>query len=185
MVDKVNTYCNPSFLRMGKMKNKGFTLVELILVVSILGILAAIVLPSFQGNIATAKESAAKSDLMAMRTQIELYRLQHNQYPPGYVGGAGVAVGMVSLQLMGTTDIDGAASPDTVPVDPYLYGPYLKKIPPNPFNKLSTIAYVPEATAFAAAADGTSSGWLYKKETAEIVMNWTGADSKGVNYYDY
>jgi type II secretion system protein G len=172
-------------MRTGKMKKKAFTLVELILVITILGILAAIVLPTFQGNIATAKESAAKSDLMALRTQIEMYKLQHNQYPPGYANGAGTSVDTMVLQLIGTTTVTGLASTSTVPVDPFLYGPYLKKIPKNPFNELSSIEYVAVGTAFSAAANGTSSGWLYKKETAEIVINSIGVDKKGVNYYDY
>lgn len=168
------------------MKKKAFTLVELILVITILGILAALVMPTFQGNIVTAKESAAKSDLMAFRTQIEMYKIQHNQYPPGYVNGVGTAdIATLVLQLTGTSTVNGIVSSSTVPVNPFLYGPYMKKIPPNPFNKLDTIAYVAEATAFSAAADGTSSGWLYKKETAEIVINTTGTDSEGVNYYDY
>jgi general secretion pathway protein G len=173
------------FLRTGTMKNKGFTLVELIIVVTILGILAAIVLPTFKGNIATAKESAAKSDLMTIRAQIELYKLQHNGAAPGYVNGAGAPIATVQLQLIGTTTVTGQASPNTVPSSPFLYGPYLKKIPQNPFNNLSTIAYVASGTAFSAAVNGTSSGWLYKKETAEIVMNWTGTDSEGVAYYNY
>jgi type II secretion system protein G len=167
------------------MKKKGFTLVEVILVVTILGILAAIVLPTFQGNVATAKDSASKTNLMAMRTQIELYKLQHNGYPPGYVNGAGVPISTVPLQLTKTTTIGGQPSSSTIPADPFFYGPYLKSIPQNPFNKLSTITAVAEGTAFSAAVDGTSSGWLYKKETAEIVINWTGTDSEGVYYYNY
>lgn len=167
------------------MKTKGFTLVEILLVVSILGILAAIVLPTFQDNVSQAKESAAKSNLAAMRTQIQLYEIQHNGVPPGYVNGAGAPIATMQLQLTGTTTLAGQASPNTVPSDPFLYGPYVKKIPENPFNGLSTIAYVAEATAFSAAVDGTSSGWLYKMETSELALNWTGTDSKGVNFYDY
>ncbi len=170
---------------MGTMKKKGFTLVELIIVVTILGIMAAIVIPTFQGNVVTAKDSASKTNLMTIRTQIELYKIQHNGYPPGYISGAGVPIATVPLQLTKTTTVAGQPSGSTVPSVPFLYGPYLKIIPQNPFNKLSTITEVAEATAFSAAVDGTSSGWLYKKETAEIAMNWTGTDSESVNYYDY
>jgi general secretion pathway protein G len=167
------------------MKKNGFTLVELILVITILGILAALVLPTFQGNVVQAKESAAKSDLMTIRTQIELYKLQHNGIPPGYADGNPVGETTLVFQITATTTVTGGISPSTVPSDPFLYGPYLKKIPENPFNKLSSIAYVAAATAFSAAVDGTSSGWLYKKETAEIVINWTGTDKEGVAYYNY
>ena len=167
------------------MRKKGFTLIEVILVVTILGILAALVLPTFSDQTTLAKESAAKSNLMTIRSQIELYKLQHNGVTPGYVSGVGASVDVLTLQFVGTTTVNGVASSSTVPVSPFLYGPYLKKIPKNPFNNLSTIAYVAQATAFSAAVNGTTSGWLYKKETGEFVINWTGTDSEGVAYYNY
>lgn len=167
------------------MREEAFTLIEVILVVTILGILAAVVLPTFSDHAANAKESAAKANLMTIRSQIELYKLQHNGIPPGYVDGVGAPVAMVELQLIGTSAVGGAASPNTIPAAPFLYGPYLRKIPKNPFNNLSTIAYVAEATAFSAAVDGTSSGWLYKKETGEFGINWTGTDHEGVAFYNY
>ncbi len=167
------------------MKEKAFTLVEVILVVTILGILAALVLPTFQGHIVKARESAAKDNLRVIRNQIELYKLQHNGIPLGYVNGTPGPVALLQLQFTGTSDETGAASPSPVPSAPFIYGPYLKKLPENPYNKLLSIAYVPEATDFSAAVDGTSSGWLYKKETGEFKINWTGSDSEGTAFYDY
>jgi general secretion pathway protein G len=167
------------------MKRHGFTLVELMLVVSILGILGALAMPMYQNHATQARESAAKSDLSTMRAQIELYKLQHNNVPPGYVDGAAADLATLELQLVGTTTRTGAASANKVRVDPYQFGPYLKRIPDNPFNDLSTIAYVAAGADMAAAADGTSSGWLYKRETGEIRLNYTGTDSEGMAYTDY
>ena len=167
------------------MKEKAFTLVEVILVVTILGILAALVLPTFQGHIVKARESTAKDNLRIMRNQIELYKLQHKGVPPGYVNGAPLPESLLQLQFIMTTDEAGVVSLSTVPSTPYLYGPYIKKLPENSYNKLSNITYVAEATAFSAAVNGTSSGWLYKKETGEIRINWTGTDSEGTAFYDY
>ena len=167
------------------MRKQGFTLVELMLVVAILGILGALVVPVYNDHTSQAKSAAVKSNLSAMRAQIELYKLQHKGARPGYVFGAPAGTDVLREQLVGTTTADGASSSNNIPTAPYLYGPYLKSIPENPFNELNTIAYVAEATAFAAAADGTSSGWLYKKETAEMRLNWGEADSKGTFFYAY
>jgi len=167
------------------MRKTAFTLVEVIIVVTLLGILAAVVLPCFQNHARNAKESAAKSNLLTIRGQIELYKAHHRGFPPGYVNGADAPVATLELQLTGTSTAAGAVSASKVPTDPYLLGPYLKKIPANPFNNLTTIAYVALATDFSAAADGTSSGWLYKKETGEFKINWSGADSEGIPLYNY
>ncbi|MEN8126824.1 MAG: prepilin-type N-terminal cleavage/methylation domain-containing protein [Planctomycetota bacterium] len=164
---------------------KGFTLVELIIVVTILGILAAIVLPEFQGHAAESRESAVKTSLHAVRSQIELYKIQHNGLHPGYVGASGVTSGMFINQLAGTSRIDGFPSSSRTPSDPFLYGPYLMEWPANPYNNLSTVTIVPEATTdFAVAADD-STGWLYHKETATFKVNTTGTDSQGISYADY
>ena len=164
------------------MRAKAFTLVELMIVVSILGILAAIVIPMHTDQTLMAKESAIKSNLNIVRTQIELYRLRHHSAAPGYVNGTPADVATLELQFTGTSTETGEVSANKVPVSPYLYGPYLKKIPENPFNRLSSIAY---AADFTTAVNGTSSGWLYKRETGEIRLNWTGADKQGVNYWAY
>jgi hypothetical protein len=89
------------------------------------------------------------------------------------------------LQLTATSTSTGAVSASRIPVDPYLFGPYLREIPENPYNGLSTITYVAAGTDFSAAADGTSSGWLYKRETGEFRVNWAAADSSGTAFYSF
>ena len=60
----------------------GFTLVELLIVAIILAILAAVVIPQFGESAQDTKISVVKSSLHTVRSQLELYRLQHNtRYP--------------------------------------------------------------------------------------------------------
>lgn len=63
------------------MKGKfGFTLIELIIVIVIIGILAAIAAPMMSGNVNKAKKSEAVSVLGAIRTAERLYYVDHNEY---------------------------------------------------------------------------------------------------------
>ncbi|MBN2129692.1 MAG: prepilin-type N-terminal cleavage/methylation domain-containing protein [Sedimentisphaerales bacterium] len=164
------------------MRKEGFTLVELMIVVAILGILGAIVFPTYQSNTTEAKVSSAKSNLSILRNQIELYKMQHNGTLPGYAMGSLVSEGMLALQFEGTTTVGGATSPSKTPTDPYLYGPYLRTIPTNAFNGKSNIAY---STAFATDAGVVVSGWLYNSTTGEICLNYPGTDFEGVAYISY
>ena len=63
---------------------KAFTLVELLIVVAILGIMAAVVMPLISDHVQKAKESAAKDSLRAMRGAIGAYAAKNNDVPPGY-----------------------------------------------------------------------------------------------------
>ncbi|MCA9285091.1 MAG: prepilin-type N-terminal cleavage/methylation domain-containing protein [Phycisphaerales bacterium] len=56
---------------------RGFTLIEILIVVVILGILAAIVIPQFTDASQEASESAVKSQLQTMRSQVELFRVKN------------------------------------------------------------------------------------------------------------
>jgi type II secretion system protein G len=63
---------------------RGFTLIEILIVVVILGILAAIVIPQFSDASDDAAANSARSTLATIRSQIELYRFKENAEPTGF-----------------------------------------------------------------------------------------------------
>jgi general secretion pathway protein G len=128
----------------------GFTLVEILIVVVILGILAAIVIPQFTEASTEAKLSSLCSDLQTIRSQIELYKVQHNDAVPGAGGASFVQA------LTGYTEIDGDvwAAGDS-------YGPYLQQMPKNPFNDLATIDEDADDTTLG----GGNCGWHLRTDT--------------------
>jgi general secretion pathway protein G len=67
--------------------NKAFSLVELLIVVAILGILAAVVVPEYTNSSQRAKAAASRDNLRSLRNAIQLYAAQHNDVPPGYPNG--------------------------------------------------------------------------------------------------
>ncbi len=64
------------------MKNKGFTLVELLVVVAVIGILAAIAIPAYLGVQTRTRREAAVSDMQNLASAMELYYQEHNRYAP-------------------------------------------------------------------------------------------------------
>ncbi|MHC4069558.1 MAG: type IV pilin protein [Planctomycetota bacterium] len=164
---------------------KAFTLVELLIVVSILGILAAIVMPTFQSHVQLAKESAAKDNLRILRNAIELYASQHNEVAPGYLNGDtdnAPSPIITGVQLLNLTNASGQF---TEPANPdYRYGPYLPELPQNPFNGRWEMVIVMNDQPFPDVPAGTL-GWVYKPATKEIRLDWPGTDYEGISYYDY
>ena len=110
----------------------GFTLVEILIVVVILGILAAIVIPQFTSASTEAKEAALVSDLQSIRSQIELYKIHHNDALPGTqtattdIDGEG----LFQAAMTHRTNQDGLIGDDSTL---YRFGPYMQRVPNNPF----------------------------------------------------
>lgn len=161
---------------------KAFSLVELMIVVAVLGILAAIVVPQFQSHATQAKQATVKDNLRILRAAIELYTAQHGDLPPGYFDGQPTPASVLYLQLTGYTDIEGNAA--GTKTDDYPYGPYLRRFPQNSFNNKLTVRILADGEFFPDSADG-SYGWLYKPATKTIRLDWPGLDKNGIRYYDY
>ncbi len=67
---------------MGRKNTNGFTLVELIIVVSIISVLALIALTYFRGQIFKGNDAKRKSDINRIKVAVEEYEKDHNCYPP-------------------------------------------------------------------------------------------------------
>lgn len=145
---------------------RGFTLVEILIVVVILGILAAIVIPQFTSASEQARASNVNSQLQAIRSQLELYQIQHNGGYPTLAQMDGTTTGVATQtfdNLITITDQAGNQAPGgTLPGAPGFFGPYLQKAPGNPFEANSVSV---------AAASGAGTGWVYNAGTGAITVN--------------
>jgi general secretion pathway protein G len=121
-----------------KRNTRGFTLVEILIVVIILGILAAIVIPQFTNASNDARNNSIASTLQTVRSQIELFKIQHGDTPPA-------GLWSVMLAKSTTTETGPTAGSGTN------FGPYLQQAPTNPANGCTTVG-----TTFA-----TNVGWAY------------------------
>ena len=134
-------------------RNSGFTLVEILIVVIILGILAAIVIPQFTEASSDARNNALASDLQTLRSQIELYHVQHLDAYPGAT---------VVNQLTYRSNATGSTGSDP---NSYPYGPYLQKFPTNPFVSGTAGSEVETGTG---SPGGGNKGWYYNTSTGRI-----------------
>jgi prepilin-type N-terminal cleavage/methylation domain-containing protein len=156
---------------------RGFTLVELLIVVIILAILAAIVVPQFVASTDDARIAALDSNLRNLRSAVALYNQQHGEYPGANGDGTNAAnsEGAFIAQLTTFTDSDGDASATKDAT--HIYGPYLTRssMPPDPVMSLATVE-VGNAGSLPLIATGVAGGWKFDTVTGQLVMNHTSYD---------
>ena len=163
---------------------RGFTLIEILIVVIILGILATIVIPQFTSASQQARENTLKDDLRYLRTQLGVFKAQHRDVPPGYPGGNTLAVPTeADFMAQMTLHTDERCNTNPTATAVFKYGPYLSRMPENPLNNLTTIRVIANGAAIPPPDDST--GWTYKAQTQEILPNSPGADASGTPYVNY
>ncbi len=136
-------------------QRKGFTLIEIMLVVIIIGILAAMVIPNLAGRGEQARRAAAQSDIEAnLATALDLYEIDNGRYPATEQG------------------LSALIQEPTAPPEPRQWnGPYLKKkrIPDDPWGR--PYVYVNPGTHNTEGYDLSSLG-PDGVESADDVTNW-------------
>ena len=124
---------------------RGFTLIEIMVVVVIMGILAALVVPKLMGRTDDARIVAARQDIATVMQALKLYRLDNQRYPTTEQG----------LQALMTKPGAGPAS------DGWKAGGYIDKLPKdpwgNPYQYLSP-GIKGEVDIFSYGADGQPGG---------------------------
>jgi prepilin-type N-terminal cleavage/methylation domain-containing protein len=156
----------------------GFTLIEMLIVVILLGILAMLIIPQISVSTADANLNTLHSNLGSMRNVIELYYHQHNATYPGRNDNSGVATvdpatAATALleQLTQFTDINGdvAVSRDAT----HIYGPYLKSVtlPTNPFNTLNDVLCNTVVADVTARVSTGATAWQFYTLTGVLMAN--------------
>ena len=147
---------------MKQRKEKGFTLIELMIVVAIIGILAALALPKFAQLVEKSREAATKGNMNALRSSISIY----------YGDSEGIYPGA----------LDCGDS----------FSKFMEKIPPVKathagvgFGTLES----PSGTAVVHTTDesitATGTGWKYNPQSGRIFINSAATDSKTLPYSVY
>jgi prepilin-type N-terminal cleavage/methylation domain-containing protein len=168
-----------------RLKNQaGFTLIEMLIVVIVLGILAMIIIPQVSVSTADARLNALKTNLNALRSSIELYYFQHDNKYPGStketdgnpVGSDADAAKAFVPQLTKYSDLTGKTA--DVKGGNAVFGPYVKAatLPTNPYNdKNDVVCDYDESDITKRSSAGENFGWKFYPVTGILIPADNGA----------
>ena len=109
-------FCRRPLSTLRHTASRGFTLIELMVVLVIIGVLAALIVPNVLDRADDARVTAAKTDIANLNQALKLYRLDNQRYPTSEQG----------LQALVTKPTSGPA--------PTNWKPYLEKLPNDPWG---------------------------------------------------
>ncbi|EPF0317180.1 type II secretion system protein GspG [Enterobacter cancerogenus] len=133
-------------------KQRGFTLMELMVVIVILGVLASLVVPNLMGNKDRADKQKAISDIVALENALDMYKLDNHQYPTTEQGLDALITAPLLAPLAGNYNPDG----------------YLRRLPSDPWGN----DYILISPGEHSTVDISSAGPDGETGTADDINNW-------------
>lgn len=138
---------------MRQQRQRGFTLLEIMVVIVILGILASLVVPNLMGNKEKADHQKVVSDIVALESALDMYKLDNSRYPTTEQG----------LQALVTKP---SAQPEP---RNYPQGGYIRRLPQDPWGadyQLLSPGQHGQLDVFSYGPDGIP-------DTEDDIGNWT------------
>ena len=140
--------------------HKGFTLIELIIVMSIIAVLSTLGFSTYNSIQQDARNAKRKADLVKMKEALESYKLEHNgQYPATFVGGARQYFGLCNVNPWGPEGFSPSGATGYIPL---LSSTYIEELPVDPKDNQinsssawSSCRTLPNYNCYLYTSDGT------------------------------